>query len=151
MAYDKHEWVTDEIITAALLNNIEDGIEAVDLALEDKQDASTALQIGTTSTTAKAGDYQPTWAQVSGKPSTFAPAAHTHEIADVNGLQGALDDKLDSADALEIGTTATTAAAGNHNHAIAADATSGLEAAANLQALAIALSARIKALEDAAE
>lgn len=34
MAYDKHEWVTDEIITAALLNNIEDGIEAVDAAVE---------------------------------------------------------------------------------------------------------------------
>lgn len=33
MAYDKHEWVTDEIITAELLNNIEDGIEAVDEAV----------------------------------------------------------------------------------------------------------------------
>lgn len=56
----------------------------------------------------------PTWAQVTGKPTTFAPSAHTHEIADVNGLQGALDDKLDSADALEIGTTATTAKAGDY-------------------------------------
>jgi len=34
MAYDKHTWVTDEIITAALLNNIEDGIEAVDAAVD---------------------------------------------------------------------------------------------------------------------
>ena len=47
-----------------------------------------------------------------------------------------------------IGTTATTAAAGNHDHAIVADAASGLAAAADLQALAIALSARIKVLED---
>ena len=48
-----------------------------------------------------------------------------------------------------IGTTATKAAAGNHDHAVVEDATSGLAAAANIQALAIALSARIKVLEDA--
>lgn len=60
------------------------------------------------------------WADVTGKPSTFAP---------------------------EIGTTATKAAAGNHNHAVVADAASGLEAASDIQALAIALSTRIKTLE----
>ena len=48
-----------------------------------------------------------------------------------------------------IGATATTAAAGNHDHAIVEDTASGLAAAANIQELAIALSARIKALEDA--
>ena len=69
------------------------------------------------------------------------------EISDVTGLQDALDSKGTSN--LAIGTTATTAAAGNHNHAIAADTDSGLTAAANLQAAFIALSARIKALEDA--
>src|SRR5690554_5775647 len=47
-----------------------------------------------------------------------------------------------------IGTTATKAAAGNHDHAVVEDAASGLAAAANIQALAIALSARIKVLED---
>ncbi len=52
-------------------------------------------------------------------------------------------------DILEIGNTATTAAAGNHNHAITAHANSGLAAATNIQALAQALSTRIKALEDA--
>lgn len=62
------------------------------------------------------------WADVTGKPSTFAP---------------------------EIGTTATKAAAGNHNHAVVADAASGLEAASDIQALAIALSTRIKTLETA--
>jgi len=51
---------------------------------------------------------------------------------------------------LPTGTSASTVALGNHNHAITADAASGLSAAANLQALAVALSARIKALEDAA-
>ena len=82
------------------------------------------------------------WADVTGKPSTFAP---------------------------EIGTTAKKAAAGNHDHvveditdfpetmppsahdhAVEADVESGLAAASTIQALAIALSARIKALEDLA-
>lgn len=62
------------------------------------------------------------WADVTGKPATFLPT---------------------------VGTSATTAAAGNHNHAVTADAASGLAAAANLQAAFVALSARIKALEGA--
>lgn len=51
---------------------------------------------------------------------------------------------------LALGTSGTTAAAGNHNHAITADTGSGLAAAANIQELAVALSSRIKVLEDAA-
>lgn len=62
------------------------------------------------------------WADVTGKPATFTPT---------------------------VGTSATTAAAGNHNHAVTADAASGLAAAANLQTAFVALSARIKALEGA--
>ena len=50
----------------------------------------------------------------------------------------------------EIGITATTAAAGDHDHAVVEDLTSGLVAAATIQALAEALSARILALETAA-
>lgn len=64
------------------------------------------------------------WETLDGKPATFAPT---------------------------IGTTASTAAAGNHNHPVTADTGSGLAAAASVQALAVALSTRIKALEDAAE
>ncbi len=63
------------------------------------------------------------WDDVTGKPLTFAP---------------------------EIGTTATKAAAGNHDHAVEADEASGLEAASDIQALAVALSTRIKELEDLA-
>lgn len=33
----------------------------------------------------------PAWSAVTGKPSTFTPSAHQHEIADVNGLRAALD------------------------------------------------------------
>lgn len=35
------------------------------------------------------------WADLSGVPSTFTPSAHTHAIADVTGLQAALDSKVD--------------------------------------------------------
>ena len=65
-----------------------------------------------------------TWGDITGKPTTFAPI---------------------------IGSTVTTAASGNHNHAVVEDVESGLAAAANIQALAIALSTRIKALETPVE
>lgn len=45
---------------------------------------------------------------------------------------------------------AINAAVDTHDHAVIEDADSGLAAAADLQSLAIALSTRIKALEDAA-
>ena len=50
----------------------------------------------------------------------------------------------------EIGITAITAAAGNHDHAEVEDTERGLVAAATIQALAVALSARIVVLETAA-
>lgn len=37
-----------------------------------------------------------TWDNVSGKPSTFSPSSHTHTIANVTGLQTALDGKAAS-------------------------------------------------------
>ncbi len=40
-----------------------------------------------------AGGGSVAWANVTGKPSTFAPSAHVHVIADVTGLQTALDGK----------------------------------------------------------
>ncbi len=65
---------------------------------------------------------------------------------------GKMEDITDWPDSFppEIGTSATTAAAGNHDPAVVEDTESGLEAAATIQALAVALSARIKVLEDAA-
>lgn len=44
------------------------------------------------------------WGDVTGKPSTFAPATHEHAIADVTGLQSALDAITDRLDALEAAT-----------------------------------------------
>lgn len=37
----------------------------------------------------------PAWANVTGKPTTFTPSAHAHVIADVTGLQTALDEGSD--------------------------------------------------------
>lgn len=54
--------------------------------LQEALDAKSALQLGTTAGTAKAGDYTPAWSEVTGKPATYPPTT---------------------------GTTAATAAAGN--------------------------------------
>ena len=75
------------------------------------------LAIGSTSTTAKAGDYAPTWSEVTAKPATFTPTAHAHVIADVTNLQTTLDGKQPA------GSYATTV----HTHAITD--TTGLQTA----------------------
>ena len=41
------------------------------------------------------------YADVTGKPSTFPPATHAHEIADVTGLQAIITDLTDRIAALE--------------------------------------------------
>lgn len=115
---------------------------------------TSSLVIGTTASTAKAGNYTPAWGDITGKPATFAPVIGTTAttakagdyVSDWSDITG-----KPSTFAPIIGATATTAAAGNHNHAVTADAASGLVAAATIQALAVALSTRIKALEDAAQ
>lgn len=58
-----------------------------------------------------------TWANLSGKPTTFAPSAHVHAITDVTGLQTALDGKQATGNYSLVG----------HSHVIA-DVT-GLQAA----------------------
>lgn len=66
------------------------------------------------------------WSNLLGKPAVIAAGAD----------KAAARSEIDAADVA-------------HDHAIEADPASGLAAAANLQELAEALSARIKALEDA--
>jgi hypothetical protein len=41
------------------------------------------------------GATAPTWDEVTGKPTEFPPEAHSHQVSEVTGLQGALDEKLD--------------------------------------------------------
>lgn len=49
-----------------------------------------------------------TWTSINGKPDTFTPSAHNHAIADVTGLQDALDGKQ----------PAGSYAAATHNHTV---------------------------------
>ena len=73
------------------------------------------------------------WSGITGKPSTFTPSYHTHIIADVTGLQTALDGKADTSHAHIIadvtGLQAAIDSKANTSHAhIIADVT-GLQAA----------------------
>ena len=124
-ADDTAGWTADETIHPknAILINTETGT----VKRGDGEDAYADLP-----ELAKAS----TWAGMPDKPTVIAAGATA--VAAWGVIQSGA-----------IGTTATKAAAGNHNHAVEADETSGLAAAADIQSLAIALSARIKALEGA--
>jgi hypothetical protein len=63
------------------------------------------------------------WNDVTGKPTTFAPSAHTHAISEVTGLQGALDDKAPLASPGFTGNpTAPTQTIGNNTTRLATTA-----------------------------
>ncbi len=76
---DLAEWIQDMI--AGFL------VAGANVALT-YNDAANQLTIAATAPTGSVD-----WASVTGKPSTFAPSAHTHGIVDVTGLQTALDGK----------------------------------------------------------
>lgn len=94
------------------------------------------LEIGTTASTAKAGNYTPAWGDVTGKPTTFTPTIGTTATtakagnyvptwAEVTGKPAVIAAGADAAAAratigagtsnLTLGTTASTALAGNGN------------------------------------
>jgi len=118
-------WATD---TTAYGDNI--FMYATDTGVMKKGDGENAYaDLGSVGSVA-------TWGAITNQPAVIAAGAD--EAAAWAEIQSGA-----------IGTTATKAAAGNHDHAVVEDTASGLAAAANIQALAIALSTRIKALEDA--
>lgn len=68
------------------------------------------------------------WTEVVGKPTTFAPAAHTHPISAVTGLQAELNGKVESGDLSTVATSGsygdltgvpTTFPPATHTHTIA--------------------------------
>lgn len=73
------------------------------------------LVIGTTSTTAKAGDYIPSWTEITNKPTEFTPSAHTHVVADISDITEVGIDLVTAVDAAAA-RNAINAAATNHNH-----------------------------------
>ncbi len=71
---------------------------------------------------AEVADAAP-WTGITGKPTTFAPSAHSHPISEVTGLQTALDAKAPLASPALTGTpTAPTAAAGTNTTQLATTA-----------------------------
>ena len=115
MAFEKNNWKSGDVLTSAKLNAMEDGIlegiapvawasvtgkpatfapatHAHAWADITNKPSTFAPTIGTTATTAKAGNYVPTYAEITGKPTTFTPSTHTHTVANVTGLQDILDD-----------------------------------------------------------
>ena len=85
---------------------------------------TSTAQIATTAFVAGAmAGAQTAWDNITGKPATFPPAAHTHAVADVTGLEAALADKAPLASPALTGTpTAPTAAAGTDTAQIATTA-----------------------------
>ena len=51
----------------------------------------------------KSINYVPTWSEISGKPTTFTPSAHTHTISEVINLQSTLANKEDKLNAVNLG------------------------------------------------
>ncbi len=71
---------------------------------------------------AEVADAAP-WAGITGKPTSFTPAGHSHPISQITGLQNALDNKAPLASPSLSGTpTAPTAAAGTNTTQIASTA-----------------------------
>ncbi len=67
--------------------------------------------------------FDGTWTSLSGKPTTFTPSAHTHDIGEINGLQVELDRKAPLASPALTGTpTVPTAPAGTNTTQIASTA-----------------------------
>ncbi|MER8086612.1 hypothetical protein ABTZ57_16115 [Streptomyces sp. NPDC094048] len=111
------------------------------------------------------GEAQPiAWDSITGKPTSYPPAAHTHSAAQVSDASAVGRSVLTAPDAaaartaigagtssLAVGTTAVTAAAGNHTHtATTVTATAiGPGTATTVQGILDELAARITALEGA--
>lgn len=96
----------------------------VESALALKQDAATAFD----------GKYT----SLTEVPTEFTPKHHTHEIADVNGLQAALDGKVDDADIadMETKTHATETFQPKGDYAVKSEVTDSLNLKADKTAIA---------------
>lgn len=72
-------------------------------------------------------NWPPSWSALVGKPSTFPPSAHVHVIADITGLQAALDSKLVTVSWADVTSKPSTFPPAAHSHSISD--TTGLQVA----------------------
>lgn len=73
----------------------------------------------------------PTWASITGKPSTFPPAVHTHVISEVTNLQSTLDAKAPTASPTFTGSPLVPTQAAGDNSTKAASTAYARAAAPN--------------------
>lgn len=92
------------VVTEAIISIDTDGVrisatigEPTGFDFESKMIAKTQDQEKRLQTLEKNNGSILDWANIIGKPLTFAPSAHTHPIADVTSLQAELDGKADYA------------------------------------------------------
>ena len=87
---------------ATKLNDIQDGATATYAPAIRDNNGTPVLVTGITAAEVRSligagtSNFNGTWGSLTGKPTTFAPSAHTHAISEVDGLQDALDAKLDA-------------------------------------------------------
>ncbi len=106
-----------QIATTAFVNGAIAGFGAGDMA-KSTYDTDNDGKVDA----AEVADAAP-WAGITGKPTSFTPATHSHLIAQVTGLQTALDAKAPLASPALSGTpTAPTAAVGNNTTQLATTA-----------------------------
>ena len=83
-------------------------------------------------------------------PATMPPSAHDHAVVDITDFPATMPPSAHDHAVIDITDFPATMPPSAHDHAVIADAASALLAASTIQELAIALSTRIKALEDLA-
>ena len=106
-----------QIATTAFVNQAIAGFGAGDMA-KSTYDTDNDGKVDA----AEVADAAP-WAGITGKPTSFTPSSHSHSIAQVTGLQTALDAKAPLASPALSGTpTAPTATAGTNTTQIATTA-----------------------------
>lgn len=106
-----------QIATTAFVNDAIAGFGAGDMA-KSTYDTDNDGKVDA----AEVADVAP-WAGITGKPTSFTPSSHSHSIAQVTGLQTALDAKAPLASPALSGTpTAPTAAAGTNTTQLATTA-----------------------------
>ncbi|MCR9157059.1 MAG: head decoration protein [Rhodobacteraceae bacterium] len=106
-----------QIATTAFVNDAIAGFGAGDMA-KSTYDTDNDGKVDA----AEVADAAP-WAGITGKPTSFTPSSHSHSIAQVTGLQTALDAKAPLASpALSGSPTAPTATAGTNTTQIATTA-----------------------------
>ena len=106
-----------QIATTAFVNEATAGFGAGDMA-KSTYDSDNDGKVDA----AEVADAAP-WAGITGKPTSFTPSSHSHSIAQITGLQTALDAKAPLASpALTGSPTAPTATAGTNTAQIATTA-----------------------------